>query len=159
MTSLPRPQIGLLVLDLDDTVWTWFDAWHASFVAMLDGTAAQTGIKREVLIPAIKKLHEEKGTAEYSWLLDELPILEPARNGQKANVIFGQVLHSQNSARKTNTHLYPGVFVYPSVCQEQRRQDRRIHRVARILDGVEDASYGTGWNYRCTVLVPGSRLP
>lgn len=33
--SIERPEVRLLVTDLDNTLWDWFQAWHASFSAML----------------------------------------------------------------------------------------------------------------------------
>src|SRR3954451_13228899 len=42
-----RPR--LLVADLDNTVWDWFAAWHASFSAMLDHLIEISGVPAEVL--------------------------------------------------------------------------------------------------------------
>lgn len=69
--SQPR----LLVTDLDNTLWDWFAAWHASFSAMLDRLIETSGVPAEVLEPQIRAVHQARGTAEYSFLLDEVPAL------------------------------------------------------------------------------------
>lgn len=143
MTTSARPQIGLLVVDLDDTLWTWFDAWHESFTAMLAELEKVTGLACEELIPAIKLVHEQKGTAEYSWLLDELPMLEPFRGGQKAREVFDSVLHAQNSARKHNTLLYPGVL---STLRHIKASG------VTIVAYTESLSFWTEWRIRTTGL-------
>lgn len=143
MTTSARPQIGLLVVDLDDTLWTWFDAWHKSFTAMLAELEKVTGLACEELIPAIKLVHEQKGTAEYSWLLDELPMLEPFRGSQKASEVFDSVLYAQNSARKYNTLLYPGVL---STLRHIKASG------VTIVAYTESLSFWTEWRIRTTGL-------
>jgi FMN phosphatase YigB (HAD superfamily) len=143
MAPNARPQVGLLILDLDDTVWTWFDAWHSSFTALLDEVKAATGLTDEQLIPAIKSVHEDKGTAEYSWLLDELPLLAPFRKGKKARDAFDSALHAQNSARKRETHLYPGV--------ETTLRYAKANGV-KIVAYTESLAFWTEWRMRLTRL-------
>lgn len=143
MTVNARPKVGLLIVDLDDTLWTWFDAWHKSFTALLTELEASTGFQKHELIPAIKSLHEQKGTAEYSWLLDELPILKPFLNGKKPREVFDSVLHAQNSARKHNTKLYPGVL---STLKYVRSNG------VKIVAYTESLSFWTEWRMRTTGL-------
>lgn len=139
-----RPQVGLLIVDLDDTLWTWFDAWHKSFTALLSELEALTRIEQHDLIPAIKQLHEQKGTAEYSWLVDELPLLEPfAKDGKKPREVFDSALHAQNSARKHNTKLYPGVR---STLEYIRSNG------VKIVAYTESLSFWTEWRMRTTGL-------
>nr|WP_176704915.1 HAD family hydrolase [Arthrobacter sp.]AXV46488.1 haloacid dehalogenase [Arthrobacter sp.] len=143
MTTNERPKIGLLVVDLDDTLWTWFDAWYESFSSMMMELQKATGLSREELLPAIKSMHEQKGTAEYSWLLDELPILEPFRAGRTAREVFDSVLHAQNSARKYNTVLYPGVM---STLRYLKANN------VTVVAYTESLSFWTEWRMRTTGL-------
>lgn len=138
-----RPKIGLLVVDLDDTLWTWFDAWHKSFSALVAELKRLTGLSENELLPAIKVVHEQKGTAEYSWLLDELPILEPFLAGKKASEVFDSVLHAQNSARKHNTFLYPGVM---STLRYLKANG------VTVVAYTESLSFWTEWRMRTTGL-------
>ena len=143
MEDAERPKIGLLVLDLDDTVWTWFEAWHWSFTAMLTELEHVTGLTSDVLLPAIKALHEAKGTVEYSWLLDELPLLAEYRRGASARQVFDSVMHAQNSARKRNTRLYPGVRSTLLYAKSQG---------TKIVAYTESLAFWTEWRMRLTGL-------
>ena len=74
-----KPTIELLITDLDNTLYDWFDFWYHSFTAMLDQIVAISGIPREKLEPEIKKIYEKHGTSEYSFLIEELePLLAEA---------------------------------------------------------------------------------
>ncbi|WP_431220354.1 HAD family hydrolase [Leifsonia xyli] len=100
----------LLVVDLDDTLWTWFDAWYKSFRALLDEVERISGIDEATLISDIRPIHQRRGTSEYSWLLDELALLEATcPPGTSVADFYDEALHAQNRARKAATHLYPGV--------------------------------------------------
>lgn len=61
----------VLITDLDNTLWDWFDAWYQSFSALLDGLQAVTGFDRELLEAQIRVVHQRRGTAEYSNLIRE----------------------------------------------------------------------------------------
>jgi len=70
-----RPRVTVLVTDLDNTLWDWFHAWHASFAAMLLRLSDMTGLAPSVLEGEIRRVHQLRGTTEYSLLLTELPSL------------------------------------------------------------------------------------
>ncbi|MCA1306501.1 HAD hydrolase-like protein [Microbacterium esteraromaticum] len=109
MTSEKR-RARLLVVDLDDTIWTWFDAWHSSFSELLRVTSELSGISTTELKRAIRPIHQRHGTSEYSWLLDELDQLgDLVPAGTTVAEYFDPALHAQNHARKVTTQLYPGV--------------------------------------------------
>lgn len=108
---MSRPIANLLVVDLDDTLWRWFDAWFESFRALLDSLMEMTGLSEDELTAAIRPIHQERGTSEYSWLIDELSLLEKyVPHGRALREYFDPALHAQNKARKAATALYPGVL-------------------------------------------------
>jgi hypothetical protein len=51
------------------------EVWYQCFSAMLDSLIAISGIEREKLISEIKKVQERHGTAEYAFLIEEVPSL------------------------------------------------------------------------------------
>lgn len=105
-----KPEARLLVVDLDDTIWTWFEPWHASFSALLHELVILSGLDEPALKRAIRPIHQSHGTSEYSWLLDELDILKPAvPPGRSFRDYYDPALHAQNKARKAATELYPTV--------------------------------------------------
>ncbi|GCD88769.1 hypothetical protein NLS1_07750 [Nocardioides sp. LS1] len=103
-----RPR--LLVTDLDNTLWDWFAAWHASFSAMLDRLTEISGVPAEVLEPQIRAVHQARGTAEYSFLLDEVPALVEASGTVPPSQRYDEALHQLHSRRRAMTRLYPGVL-------------------------------------------------
>lgn len=109
--SVEKHVARLLVVDLDDTLWTWFDAWHVSFSAFLSSTSSLSGITEVDLKRAIRPIHQRHGTSEYSWLLDELDVLQGSvPSGSTVAEHFDPALHAQNRARKGATRLHPGVL-------------------------------------------------
>jgi phosphoglycolate phosphatase len=109
MTTEKR-QARLLVVDLDDTLWTWFDAWHSSFSEFLRVASELSGVSETELKRAIRPIHQRRGTSEYSWLIDELEVLRASvPPGSSPAEYFDPALHAQNRARKAATLLYPGV--------------------------------------------------
>ena len=101
----------ILVVDLDDTLWTWFDAWYISFSEFLSTTPALSGLAEIDLKRAIRPIHQRHATSEYSWLLDELDVLsQKVPAGVTVAEFFDPALHAQNRARKEATQLYPGVL-------------------------------------------------
>lgn len=137
------PVHTLLVTDLDDTLWTWFAAWHASFSAMLSSLEELSGVPRHVLATEIKAVHQQRGTTEYSHLLNELPSLRELSGDIAPIVRFDPAIHALNSARKENTRLYPGVR---ETLLELKRQG------VAIAAYTESLAYWTAWRVQHTEL-------
>jgi FMN phosphatase YigB (HAD superfamily) len=138
-----KPEIGLLVLDLDNTLWDWVDVWVESFSALVDGLVDQTGLDPAELKREISAVHQLRGTTEYSFLLDELPSLKPFLRGKSASERFNTVLHKQNSIRKHKTQLYPTVL--PTLLDIKSRG-------VKIVAYTESLAYWTEWRIRLTGL-------
>jgi phosphoglycolate phosphatase len=102
---------SLLVTDLDNTLWDWFEIWYASFSALLDGIAKISGISKEDLEPAIRQIHQRRGTSEYSYLVGELPPLREL-HGDDADLqeIYADAISAAREARTHVVHLYPTVL-------------------------------------------------
>ena len=143
MSIRPKEQVGLLVLDLDNTVWDWFDAWFKSFSALLEGLQRDTGLSLETLKNEMRTVHQNRGTTEYSLLLDELPSLQPFLGNQTVRERFDNALHEQNSKRKHETRLYPGVM---TTLQHVKA------RGVKIIAYTESLSYWTEWRIKLTGL-------
>lgn len=102
--------VRLLVVDLDDTIWHWFEPWHASFSALLTGLVTQSGVPEAQLVEEIRRVHQSRGTSEYSWLVEDVASLQDAvPDGQSARDFYDESLHAQNSARLAQTQLRKGV--------------------------------------------------
>jgi len=106
--SVTREQVNLLVLDLDNTIWDWLGVWAESFTAMLDELVRKTGWSAEDLKNTIRKIHQSKGTSEYSFLLDD--ILNNLQSENNIKMIVDEAQHKLNSVRFHKTVLFPGVL-------------------------------------------------
>lgn len=133
----------LLVTDLDNTLWDWFEAWHASFDAMLQVLVKQSGVPRDTLEQEIRSIHQMRRTTEYSYLLNEVPSLITAAGSQEPMVAYDDALHALNRVRKERTRLYPGV-------EETLTQLKK--RGFRVVAYTESVAYWTEWRIKHTGL-------
>lgn len=139
--SIDRPR--LLVTDLDNTLWDWFEAWFQSFNALLEQLARASGIDREVLEEQAKEVHQRRRTTEYSNLLRELPALVEAAAPRDPFDEFDDALHAQNRMRRRHTKLYPGVLA-----SLNELRSAGVHIVAY----TESVAYWSEWRIRHTRL-------
>lgn len=149
-----RPSAKILVTDLDNTLWDWVDVWYKSFSAMLDKLIDVSGVPRATLEREIRQVHQKYGTAEYSFLLDELPSIQVARSDGTVSVRdLDAVRHEWHSKRYHNMRLYPEVREtlewlrgagVPVVAYTESLSYWTEWRVRRTdLDGVLDALYSS----------------
>lgn len=106
---MTKPECSVLITDLDNTLWDWFEVWFASFSALLAETHRISGIPIAQLETEIKVVHERHRTSEYSFILEELPSLQALHPGGDIRTIYGEAIHAHRSARKAHLKLYPGV--------------------------------------------------
>lgn len=99
-----------LISDFDNTLYDWFEMWHASFSAMLNELVRVSEIPEDVLLPAIRKVHQKFGTSEYAFLIENLPPLRDKFPNENLNKYFDSAIHAYRSARKSNLKLYEGVL-------------------------------------------------
>lgn len=148
-----RPRVSLLITDLDNTLWDWFHAWHASFDTLLSGLEKFTGIQRAQLEDEPRVVHQTRGTSEYSWLLFEMPSILEFCDGKDPFQVFDDVIHKQNSVRLCETSLYPGVFEtlitvkkagVPVLAYTESQSYWTKWRISKLnLDGVIDTLYSS----------------
>jgi len=76
---------------------------------MLIEVQRKVEISDEVLLRQIREIHQKHNTAEYAFLLEELPCLKSAFPEQNILDVFDDAIHAYRSARKESLVLYEGV--------------------------------------------------
>jgi len=114
-----KPKISTLVVDLDNTLFDWVEQWYHSFNAMLEKIQSISGIEREILISEIKAIHEQHGTSEYSFLIEELPCLKAKHPNKDLKLIYEDAINAYRLERKKYLKLYPGVLPTLSILKSK----------------------------------------
>lgn len=100
-----------MITDLDNTLFDWFSVWYHSFNSMLEKASEISGICKRDLINQIRPIHQKYGTAEYSFVLESIPLLqEKYGNRESINSAMDDAIHAFRSARKKYLFLYPTVM-------------------------------------------------
>ena len=99
----------VLITDLDNTLFDWVDVWYRCFSTMLDEIVLISGLSRERLIPEIRAVHQKYATSEYSFLIEELPSLQPMLNGKPATEVFKPAIDAYRDQRRQHLKLFPTV--------------------------------------------------
>ncbi|ECW7773085.1 HAD family hydrolase, partial [Salmonella enterica] len=101
----------VLITDLDNTLFDWFSVWYHSFNAMLNKVVEISGFSRDDLIAQIKPIHQRYGTAEYSFILESIPLLQEKYGDRDSiNSAMDDAIHAFRSERKKYLTLYPTVM-------------------------------------------------
>jgi hypothetical protein len=78
-----------LITDLDNTLFDCVDLWTKCFTAMLGKIVEISGIPAAVLKPQIKRIHQKHGTSEYTFLIEELALLQEAHPDAELMEVYG----------------------------------------------------------------------
>lgn len=107
---MARKIVDTLIIDLDNTVFDWFAVWYASFRPIYDGIIAHSGRPVEEAEAAIRAVHQARRTSEYTFLLEELEIIQHLRNEGTIRDTFHAEIEASRHGRDQNLNLYPSVF-------------------------------------------------
>lgn len=109
MNQAERRPVSLLITDFDNTLYDWFAVWFASFSAMLDALVQESGISADILKSEIRRVHQKRGTSEYTYLLNEIPALRELHPGTDMADVYRDAIRQYRQARREKLNLYPGV--------------------------------------------------
>jgi phosphoglycolate phosphatase len=100
----------VLITDIDNTLFDWFSMWYHSFSAMMNATATISGLPMSELLDAARGIHQKYGTAEYAFLLEELPpLIQLYGTRESIRQHLRMAIDAYRSARQANMQPYPGV--------------------------------------------------
>jgi len=141
-----KKNIKLVITDLDNTLYDWFNPWYKSFKFFIDDAMAHTNIKETKLLEEIKTIHQKHGTSEYSFdlLLDELECFKEEYPKDKIE----ELRHGFYKTKKDYLKLYPGVLEFFTLLKQNNckivayTESMEFYAKDRIkklgLDGVID---------------------
>jgi phosphoglycolate phosphatase-like HAD superfamily hydrolase len=98
----------LLITDVDNTLFDWQKLWYECFSSMSCTAIKISGIDPEIFYSECKKLHQEHGTSEYSFVLTQLPSFKKMY-GEKVEEVMMPAIEKFRKSREENLQLYPGV--------------------------------------------------
>lgn len=68
-----------LILDLDNTVYNWVDAFLPSFRAMVHKLSGELGLEEAEIVDDFREVYKRRGTVEYPRVVEELMLWERHR--------------------------------------------------------------------------------
>lgn len=107
--SVPARSARVLITDLDNTLYDWFSVWYESFSAMMAEIQRISGLSLDDLGPEIRKIHQSRGTSEYSYLIQEMPSLAARHGDADLREVYETAIQAYRTARSAHLVLYPGV--------------------------------------------------
>ncbi len=105
-----RPTVTVLVTDMDNTLFDWLEMWQAAFGAMLERLTVDSGVARETLEREFYALHQQHGTTEYAFAIQELPSLRARHPPDELPARFASAIEAYRTMRRQTLRLYSGVL-------------------------------------------------
>lgn len=102
-------KISLVVTDLDNTLWDWYDIWTNSYEYLIQAISDRTSIPRPQLEREIREIHQRHDTLEYPYLLTDIPSLVEYTGRENPRSFFEREVAEFRRIREARTKPYPGV--------------------------------------------------
>lgn len=109
---MERPEIRLLITDLDNTLYDWIGYFVPSFYAMVEKASSITDIPLETLLNDLQTIHQRYRNTEHPFsLLEAQSVIDryPGRNPEQIGDELSEAFRAFYKARKQSLALYPGV--------------------------------------------------
>ena len=100
---------SIVITDLDNTLFDWFEIWYRPFKAMLDELIVKSGLSQELLEREFREVFQKHGTSEYAFAIEELPSLRKAHPGEDPTKLYEKAIDRYREARTEVLQLYPTV--------------------------------------------------
>jgi FMN phosphatase YigB (HAD superfamily) len=102
-----RP-VGIIVTDLDNTLYDWIDYFAPAFRAMMHVLHRKTGLSEVDLLQEARAVYLEHGSLEYSWLVQSLDSVK-GRPPEEIQELVKAASGAFRRVRKSRLAAYPGV--------------------------------------------------
>ena len=103
---------GLIITDLDNTLYDWVTYFATSFEALLHALESTLNMREEDLIEEFRVLHREYGTSEQPFIMLELPSVKDRFPGLDRSELLTQLegpVRAFSEARRATLKLYDHV--------------------------------------------------
>jgi len=105
-----KPHKSALVVDLDNTLFNWFELWYGSFKPMYDEILRISGLAENELKRRIRRVFQQFHTSEYSLLIRELQLGREGETTAAVEARYREAIDAFRAGREKHRHLYPGVL-------------------------------------------------
>lgn len=105
-----KKTIDTIILDLDNTLFDWFAVWYASFEPVYNEMLRVSGNSTEDVEASIRRVHQERRTSEYTFLIEEADALAQTRDSGDIRSTFSSAIEEARVNRDRTLKLYPTVF-------------------------------------------------
>lgn len=102
-------KLKAIIADFDNTLFDWYQMWYKSSNAMINKIVEISGIENDALLEEIRKVHQQYGTSEYSFLIQEIKALSKGLNRKELLSKYNEAIKVYKFERKKNLKLYPKV--------------------------------------------------
>jgi FMN phosphatase YigB (HAD superfamily) len=100
-----------LILDLDNTLYSWVDAFLPSFRGMVHKLASELGLEEEEILDDFREVYRRYGTVEYPNAVKELGLWDRHRIPEAEQIRVGSIAEKVFSINyRRHLHLFPGVI-------------------------------------------------
>lgn len=102
------PFSGVLLTDLDNTIYNWVDFWAPSFRAMVHVLNRKTGLPEEEILEQFRSVYAAHGSVEYSFSVQELPFVASLPK-EEVDDLVKAARGAFRRVREKRLQPYPGV--------------------------------------------------
>ncbi len=102
---MTRKTIDTVILDMDNTIFDWFAVWYASFRPIYDDIITILGKSASEVEASIRKVHQQHRTSGYTFLLEEIDLLEAQRAIVPIRDVFRDAIEKSRSGRDQTLRL------------------------------------------------------
>ena len=148
---MDKPKISSVIMDIDNTLFDWFDMWYFAFSAMLSSIVTISGFSEKKLKDSIKSIHQKYGTSEYPLVIQEIPDIKKKYKLRDIKIIFAESISKYKHTRDKYLRLYPSVYNTlldlksigcKLICYSESHEFYSKIRIKKFgLDGVIDFLY------------------
>lgn len=107
-----RPEVNLVIVDLDNTLYDWVGSFVPPFYAMVEAASVFLDVPQETLLEELQAVHRLHGSSEHPYALLETAAVQrqfPDRSRTELRELLSPVFHVFNKKRKDALRLYDGV--------------------------------------------------